>query len=122
LIVKKILTTRRGNPDKTGAQLSLIGPVESCPGCTSGVVAVDSPFAGDDADDVQSVVACGITGGRGPWSAVVLDFDPDVVTWPDGRSDCEGTAGQARVAVKGGVGGEFRCAEDHIICHGAVAE
>src|SRR6516164_6198014 len=107
------------NPDKTGEELRLFGPVESCPNGTTGIVAVDSPFVGDDADDVESVMTCGAAGGRGPWSAVVLDFDPDVVTWTDGSSDCEGTAGQAGVAVKDGVGGEFGCAEDHVVCHRA---
>jgi hypothetical protein len=90
--------------------------------CTSGVVAVDSPFVGDDADDVESVMACCVTGSRGPWSAVVFDLDPDVVAWSDSSSDCEGTAGQAGVIVKGCVGGEFGCAENHVVCHGAVGE
>src|SRR5262249_27335979 len=84
----------RGNPDKTGAVLWLVGPVESCPNGTDGVIAVDSPFIGNDADDVESVMACGVSGGRGPWSAVVFEFDPDVVSGPDGSSDCEGTAGR----------------------------
>jgi hypothetical protein len=110
-----------GNPDKTGAKLWLDGPVESCPGCTGGALAVDSPFIGDDADDVESVMAR-VTGGRGPWSAVVFDLDSDVVAWTDSGSDCEGAAEQAGVAVKGGVGGEFGCAENYVVCHGAVGE
>ena len=80
------------------------------------MVAVDPPLVGDSTDDVQSVVPGGIDHSLVPGAAVVLDFDPGVTVLTDDGSDGEGTAGQARVAVQGSVGGEFRGAEDHIVC------
>jgi hypothetical protein len=68
------------------------------------------------------VVPGGAVDGWRPRSAVVIDFDPDVVTWTDSDSDCEGTARQTGVAVECGIGGEFGGAEDHLVRYRAVGE
>ena len=59
-------------------RLRLIGPVESCPDGTAGVVAVDPPFVGNGTDDIQAVVPGRVDHSLVPGAAVVLDFDPRV--------------------------------------------
>src|SRR5258708_40244724 len=102
MFVKKVLTRMRAL-----LWLRLFGPVESGPDGAGGVVAVDAPVGGEGADDVESVGPVGVGDGWGPGAAVVLDFDAGAVAWIDSGSDGEGGAGQARVAVDGGVGREF---------------
>jgi hypothetical protein len=65
---------------------------------------------------------CCVTCSRGPWTAAIFDFDVGVVAWIDSGADGEGATWQARAAVEGSVGSEFRGAEDHIVCHGAVPQ
>ena len=60
-----------------------------------GVVAVDSPVGGENADDVEPMVPLGVTGNWGSGAAVVLDLDPDVVARTDNDSDGERPALQA---------------------------
>ena len=86
------------------------------------VVSVDSPFVGDRADDIQAVVPGRIDHPLVPGAAVVLDFDPNVMVRADCGPDGEGTAGEARAAVLGGVGSEFGGAQDHVVCPRAVVE
>ena len=99
-----------------------IRPVEPGPDRTAGVVTVDAPFVGDGADDIQAVVPGGIDHSLVPRAAVVLDFDLNVMVWADGGPDGEGAAGQARMAVQGGVGRELGGAQDRVICPRIVAE
>src|SRR5215470_10106349 len=124
--VKKLLTSNETNEINRANQagrarpgLRLIWPVEACPSGSGCAVAFDAPFGGQCADDVESMVSGGVGGGWCPWAAVVFDFDAGVVVWADLGPDGEGAAGQAGVAVEGGVGGQFGGAEDHLICHGA---
>lgn len=100
----------------------MIGPPESRPDGASGVVAVDAPVTREGTNDVESVVPTAIIYGWAPRSAVVRDFDPDVVARADLGVEGEGAAWQAGVAVKGSVGREFGGTEDHIVCHGAVTQ
>lgn len=86
------------------------------------MVAVDSPVGGENADDVEPMVPLGVTGNWGPRAAVVLDLDPNVVARTDNDSGGERSTLQAGVAMAGSVGGEFGCAEDHVVCNGAVGE
>jgi hypothetical protein len=51
-----------------------------------------------------------------------LDLDPGVLAWADLGSDGEGTAGQAGVAVEGGVRGEFGGAEDDLVGYRTASE
>lgn len=62
MIVKKSSQHRYGDRRIAPAQawLWLLGAVESRPDGAGGVVGVDSPLVGDNADDVQSVVPDGI--------------------------------------------------------------
>jgi hypothetical protein len=62
------------------ALLQLLGAVESRPDSAGSVVAVDPPFVGDSPDDVQSVVPRRIDHSLVPGTAIVLDFDPRVVS------------------------------------------
>jgi len=103
-------------------RLWAVGPVESCPDGARGFIAADAPVGSEGADDIEPVMACGVTY---PWTrgtTVVLDFDPGVVAWADLGPDGEGAAGQPRVAVEGGVRRQFGGAEDHIVCHRALVE
>jgi len=55
-------------------------------------------------------------------TAMCLDFNLNVMVLADGGPDGEGAAGQARMAVQGGVGREFGGAQDRVICPRIVAE
>jgi hypothetical protein len=124
MIVKKILTTSIcGLSDRPGERpLWLLGPVESRPDRPAGLVAVDSPLIGDGTNDVQSMVPGRIDHSLVPGTAVVLDFDPNVMVLADCGPDSEGAAGQARAAVLGGVGREFGGAQDRVVCPRTVVE
>src|SRR5690348_17178543 len=100
----------------------MLWPVEPCPGGSGCAVAFGAPVSGQGADDVESMVSSRVRDGWCPWAAAVFDFDPGVVAWADLGPDGEGAAGQARVAVEGGVGGQLRSAEDDLVGHGAVAQ
>jgi hypothetical protein len=79
-----------------------------------------TPFVGEAADDVQAVMPGRVAYRDGPGTAGVFDFDQGVVAQVDLGTDGEGAAGQAGVAVDGGVGREFGGAEDHVICQRAA--
>ena len=76
----------------------LFGPIESGPDGAAGVVAVDAPFVGEGAHDVQSVMPGRIDHGLVPRAAVILDFDSGMEVWDDDNSDGEGAPWKARAA------------------------
>ncbi len=86
------------------------------------MITVDSPFVGYSANDIQAVMPGRIDHPLVPGATVVLDFDPGVVIWADVGADGEGAAGEAGMAVLGGVGGEFGGTQDDVVCHGAARE
>jgi len=57
-----------------------------------------------------------------PRTALVFDFDLDMIAWGDLHSDGEGATWQTGAAVEGSVGGEFGGAKDHFVCHRAVTQ
>ena len=77
----------------------------------------------EGAEDVQAVVAGWVVRSRDPGTAVVFYLDADVVAAGVNRgSDGEGAAGEAGVAVQGGVGGQLGSADDHVVCSWAVMQ
>jgi hypothetical protein len=80
------------------------------------VVSVDAPLVGECANDIQAMLAGWVNHSLVPGSTAVFDFDPGEQVGGDRDPDGEGSAGQARVAVLGSVGGEFGGAKDHIVC------
>lgn len=100
----------------------MTGPVEGCPGSTCPLIAFDAPVASEGADDVVPVMSSTVGNGWSPRTAVVLNFDADENACADGGADGERTAGQAGVAMEGGVGGQFRSAQNHFIGYRAVVQ
>ena len=139
MIVKKVLTARRPDAalvtigdnslalsDRRASPESLcprlLGPVESRPDGSGGVVSVDAPLVGDGANDVQSVVPGRIDHSLIPRAAVIFDFDSGVQARTDHGSDSEGTPGQAGATVQYSVGRKLGSAEDDVVSSRAVSE
>jgi hypothetical protein len=79
------------------------------------VVAGDAPGGGECVDDVEPPAEAGSAGSVDPAAALVLDFDSEATAWAECGSDGELAAGQAGVAVLGGVGGQFGRAQDGVV-------
>src|SRR5262249_36093460 len=88
----------------------------------SAIVAVDAPVSSEGVDDVESVSSAvvGVGDTCEPGAAAVFDFNPCVVPWDDLGAYGEFPARFARVAVHDGVGGQLRCAQDHIVSSRAI--